>query len=185
MSTAGAGEPPSELYLLQVAQHIGPTVEHTPAFRGIQVVQELCSVVFVAFLVPMEAHKVIETASCPGPPGQAQVEQDRREGQSLCPPRPAPAAVSPEHQAPLDVCLHLLRHMLHISLRRRRGELRGGKENRAGGTQQPRWEGEARMLRHSLLSIMQGLPSASECLRRGLVRCSGGCRAQGWGQAHL
>lgn len=38
MSTAGAREPPSELYLLQVAQHVGPAVKHTPAFRGVQVV---------------------------------------------------------------------------------------------------------------------------------------------------
>lgn len=33
------------------------------------------------------------------------------------PPGPGPHAASPEHEAPLDVCLHLLGHVLHVGLR--------------------------------------------------------------------
>lgn len=63
-------ETTSELYLLQVAQHVSPAVKHAPAFRGVQVVQELRGVVFVALLVPVEAHKAVEAAPSPGSPGQ-------------------------------------------------------------------------------------------------------------------
>lgn len=119
-------------YLLQVAQDVGPAVKDALPLGGVQVIQKLRGVVFMALLVsgkragagsglvqtlsPRQARPQTSAGGGSGAPQQPRATLWVRRP-SAAPSHPPGLAASPKHQAPLDVCLHLLGHVLHVGLR--------------------------------------------------------------------
>lgn len=189
-----APTPPTP-YLLQVTQDVGPAVEDALALGGVQVVQKLRGVVLVTLLIPGERNQGpglggswLRPPLMPSPGARPQALGTPTAPQSPRPPRSFPKPqpwlgqtvpcqgqghwASPKHQAPLDLRLHLLSHVLHVGLR---GEGHG-EAGQGSGQHCPPHPAEGRLPRedHSRLTGRQGRYDPGG---RGLA---GGSRGGSW-----